>query len=152
MPLYNININGTRYEVDVESDKPLLWVLRDELNLTGTKYGCGVGQCGACTVHLNDTPVRSCSYAISGVGDNKIVTIEGLAENGPQEIFDAWVDLNVPQCGFCQTGQIMSAVALFRNNSKPSDEDIDKAMSGNICRCGTYYRIRKAIKNLDLEK
>ncbi len=152
MPLYNININGTRYEVDVESNKPLLWVLRDELNLTGTKYGCGVGQCGACTVHLNDTPVRSCSYVISGVGDNKIVTIEGLAENGPQEIFDAWVDLNVPQCGFCQTGQIMSAVALLRNNSKPSDEDIDKAMSGNICRCGTYYRIRKAIKNLDLEK
>lgn len=146
MPLYIININGTRYEVDVESDKPLLWVLRDELNLTGTKFGCGVGQCGACTVHLNGTPIRSCSYAISDVGESKIVTIEGLAEDGPQEIFNAWVDLNVPQCGFCQTGQMMSAVALLRNNPKPSDEDIDKAMSGNFCRCGTYYRIRNAIK------
>lgn len=146
MPLYSIKVNGNQYEIEVEGDKPLLWVLRDELNLTGTKYGCGIGQCGACTVHLNGTPIRSCSYSISDVGENKVVTIEGLAEDGPQEIFNAWVNLNVPQCGFCQTGQIMSAVGLLRNNPKPSDEDIDKAMSGNFCRCGTYYRIRKAIK------
>ncbi|MCG2459777.1 (2Fe-2S)-binding protein [Flavobacteriaceae bacterium F89] len=144
MALFQILINNQKYEVDVEANKPLLWVLRDELSLTGTKYGCGIGQCGACTVHLNGTPIRSCGISISTLGDSKITTIEGLKSDNP--ILKAWEEINVPQCGYCQAGQIMSAVALLNNNENPNDKEIDVAMNGNICRCGTYYRMRKAIK------
>jgi aerobic-type carbon monoxide dehydrogenase small subunit (CoxS/CutS family) len=135
------------HEVDVDVDKPLLWILRDELGLTGTKYGCGIGQCGACTVHLNGTPVRSCGITVSTVGDGKITTIEKVAEDKNHPVLKAWEEINVPQCGYCQTGQIMSAIALLKINEHPTDVDIDNAMNGNICRCGTYYRIRKAIKS-----
>ena len=141
---YRIRINGNDYEVEADENKPLLWVLRDELELTGTKYGCGIGQCGACTVHLDGTAVRSCNLTISTIGDSNITTIEGLNEGHP--ILRAWEGVNVPQCGYCQTGQIMSTYALLKNTPNPSDEEIHKAMNGNICRCGTYYRIRKAIK------
>jgi aerobic-type carbon monoxide dehydrogenase small subunit (CoxS/CutS family) len=144
MAKYELDINKEKFTVDVEGDKPLLWVLRDELGLTGTKYGCGIGQCGACTVHVNGTPLRSCGIAIATVANSEITTIEGIDNDNP--VLKAWEEINVPQCGYCQTGQIMSAVALLENNEKPDDTEIDKAMSGNICRCGTYYRIRKAIK------
>ena len=143
---YRIRINGEPYDIEVEKNKPLLWVLRDELGLTGTKYGCGIGQCGACTVHLNGTAVRSCGITISTVGDSDITTIEGLNQDHP--VLQAWEEVNVPQCGYCQTGQIMAAYALLKNNPNPSDEEINLAMNGNICRCGTYYRIRKAIKSM----
>jgi isoquinoline 1-oxidoreductase alpha subunit len=138
-------VNGKSYSVDADPDTPLLWALRDHLHLTGTKYGCGIAQCGACTVHLNGQPIRSCQTPISSVAGAQITTIEGLGGDHP--IQTAWVKLDVPQCGYCQSGQIMSAVALVAANKSPTDEDIDAAMSGNICRCGAYQRIRAAIKD-----
>ena len=139
-------LNGQPRELAIESDTPLLWVLRDELGMNGTKFGCGMGLCGACTVHLDDTPIRSCSIPVGALSDRNVTTIEGLSKNGDHPLQQAWVAENVPQCGYCQSGQIMSAAALLASNSKPTDTDIDNAMSGNICRCGTYGRIRKAIK------
>ncbi len=138
-------LNGKAVSVTAEEDTPLLWVIRDELGLTGTKYGCGVAQCGACTVHVNGQPARSCSTPVSVVAGMKITTIEGLG--GFHPVQQAWVKADVPQCGYCQSGQIMSAVALLSENKAPSDADIDAAMAGNICRCGTYQRIRAAIKD-----
>ncbi len=146
MPTYTININGEERQVEVAQDTPLLWVLRDHLNLRGTKFGCGISQCGACTVHLNGNAVRSCSLPVSAIGDNEITTIEGLSENGDHPVQKAWLEHDVPQCGYCQAGQIMSASALLNRNPNPSDEEIDSAMNGNLCRCGTYLRIKKAIK------
>ena len=146
MAVYNLQINGTRMEVDVDPSTPLLWVLRDHLQLVGTKYGCGIAQCGACTVHLGDTAVRSCSLPVSSVGDQSVTTIEGLSENGDHPVQQAWLEVDVPQCGYCQAGQIMSAAALLKSNPSPSDADIESAMNGNICRCGTYVRIKKAIR------
>jgi isoquinoline 1-oxidoreductase alpha subunit len=146
MPVYNLNINKKDQEVTVDADTPLLWVLRDQLNLVGTKYGCGVAQCGACTVHLNGEAIRSCSMPISNVGDKKITTIEGLSEKGDHALQVAWKEHDVPQCGYCQAGQIMNAAALLNSNTSPSDEDINTAMAGNLCRCGTYNRIKAAIK------
>lgn len=140
-----LTINGKQQSVDVDPTTPLLWVLRDTLGLTGTKYGCGIAQCGACTVHLNGDPVRSCVTPLSAVGDRKVTTIEGLSENGEHPVQQAWLEVDAPQCGYCQPGQIMSAAALLANNPAPTDADIDQAMSGNICRCGTYQRIRAAI-------
>jgi isoquinoline 1-oxidoreductase alpha subunit len=143
-----LNVNGMDHDVDVPDDQPLLWVLRDELNLVGTKFGCGMAQCGACTVHLNGTPVRSCSVPAVAAAGQKITTIEGLAQGGTlTAVQKAWIEHDVPQCGYCQAGQIMSATALLRQNKNPSDSDIDSYMSGNLCRCGTYLRIRKAIKS-----
>ncbi len=144
MPKYSIIVNNTQISVEADEDTPLLWVLRDNLNLVGTKYGCGVGQCGACTVHLNGTATRSCLIPISSVGNNKILTIEGLDSKGEHPLQIAWQELDVSQCGYCQSGQIMAAASLLKNNSKPSDADIDAEIS-NICRCGTHVRIRKAI-------
>ncbi len=144
--MITLNINGTTTRVDVAADTPLLWVLRDKLQLTGTKYGCGMGLCGACTAHLDGTPIRSCSTPVSAAVGKKIVTIEGIdrARIG-KVVQEAWTKLDVVQCGYCQSGQIMSAVALLEGNRKPSDADIDAAMAGNICRCATYVRIRAAI-------
>jgi isoquinoline 1-oxidoreductase alpha subunit len=139
------NVNGKDVTVDAPADMPLLWVLRDELNMTGTKYGCGIAQCGACTVHYNGQPTRSCQLPLGTLAGAKIVTIEGLGGDHPVQA--AWVKHDVPQCGYCQSGQIMSAVALLAKTPKPTDDDIDRAMSGNICRCGTYQRIRAAIKD-----
>jgi len=148
MAKVKLNVNGKDHDVDVPDDQPLLWVLRDELKLVGTKFGCGMAQCGACTVHLNGTPIRSCSTPASAVAGQKITTIEGLAQGGTlTAVQKAWIDHDVPQCGYCQAGQIMSATALLRQNANPSDADIDTFMSGNICRCGTYLRIRTAIKS-----
>jgi isoquinoline 1-oxidoreductase subunit alpha len=142
-----ITINGQLYSVDVAPDTPLLWVLRDTLGLTGTKFGCGIAQCGACTVLLNGTPIRSCVTPIAAAAGAEITTIEGLGSDGElHPLQQAWLDLQVPQCGYCQSGQILSAVALLETNPKPSDEDINTAMSGNICRCGMYSRIKAAIK------
>lgn len=146
MATYNLNINGKKQEVEVDGNTPLLWVLRDHMDLVGTKYGCGVAQCGACTVHIDGKAMRSCSLPISSVADNKITTIEGLSEKGDHPVQKAWLEHDVPQCGYCQAGQIMSAAALLDNNPRPSDADIDVAMNGNICRCGTYTRIKAAIK------
>src|SRR5271167_3914233 len=144
---FTIKINGTDRSVDVDGDTPLLWVLRDVLGMTGTKFGCGMALCGACTVHLDGSPVRSCITTIDSVGTSAITTIEAIGETpAGQRIQKAWVDLEVPQCGYCQSGQIMSASALLASTPHPSDPDIDDAMSGNICRCGTYVRIREAIK------
>jgi len=139
-------VNGQRKAVDVPDDMPLLWVLRDILNLKGTKFGCGAGQCGACTVHLDGEPTRACLMSAKDVGAKKITTIEGLSTDGSHPVQRAWVELDVPQCGYCQAGQIMSAVALLNQKPSPSDADISDAMSGNLCRCGTYLRIRQAIK------
>ena len=139
-------LNGKQQQLSIEDDTPLLWVLRDVLNMNGTKFGCGMGLCGACTVHMNGVPVRSCSLPIGTIQGKAITTIEGLAPNGDHPLQQSWVAENVPQCGYCQSGQIMSAAALLAANASPSDDDIDNAMSGNICRCGTYGRIRKAIK------
>jgi isoquinoline 1-oxidoreductase alpha subunit len=139
-----INVNGRSHEVNVEPDTPLLWVIREQVGLTGTKYGCGVAQCGACTVHLDGEPVRSCSMPVSAAAGKRIVTIEGLSRDSSHPVQKAWVDLDVPQCGYCQSGQIMAAAALLRKNPRPSDKDIDVAMT-NICRCGTYQRVRAAI-------
>src|SRR6188768_4347567 len=144
--MITLNINNKNYNVDVDPETPLLWVLRDTLGLVGTKYGCGVAQCGACTVHLNGEAVRSCVTKLSRAAGQKVVTIEGLAEKHDHPLQVAWQELDVPQCGYCQSGQIMSAAVLLRENKNPTDTDIDAAMSGNICRCGTYLRIRDAIK------
>jgi isoquinoline 1-oxidoreductase subunit alpha len=146
MAKYNLKINGKSRAVDLDPSTPILWVLRDHLNMPGTKYGCGMAQCGACTVHLDGTAVRSCSISVSAVGKSTITTIEGLSENGTHPVQKAWIEHDVAQCGYCQSGQIMSAAALLKDNPKPSDADIDNAMSGNICRCGTYIRIKEAIK------
>lgn len=147
MPRYNLNVNGQTRAVDVPADTPLLWVLRDHLGLPGTKYGCGAGLCGSCTVHLNGVPLRSCQFAVSTVASMAITTIEGLSADGSHPLQKAWIDHDVPQCGYCQSGQIMTAAALLKSNPQPSDEEIDGAMAGNLCRCGTYLRIRAAIKD-----
>jgi len=145
MPVFKLQINGKEYQAEVAPDTPLLWVLRDHLGLVGTKYGCGIAQCGACTVHLEGTPVRSCSIPVSAAVSKKITTIEGISADNSHPVQKAWIAEQVPQCGYCQSGQIMTAVALLKKNPKPTDKDIDIAMQGNICRCGTYPRIRKAI-------
>ena len=140
-------VNGNSATVDTPGDTPLLWVIRDVLNLHGTKYGCGIGQCGACTVHLNGQAVRSCLTPVSAAANARITTIEGLSPDGSHPLQQAWRDVDVPQCGYCQAGQIMSAAALLVKHPKPTDDEIDEAMNGNLCRCGTYVRIRQAIKN-----
>jgi len=146
MSAFKISVNGKVQTVDVEEDTPLLWVLRDSLDLVGTKYGCGIGQCGACTVHLDGKARRSCGIQINEVGDGKVVTIEGLAKDGKlTAVQQAWCDLDVPQCGYCQAGQIMCATALLAETPKPTDAEIDSAMERNLCRCATYTRIRQAI-------
>ncbi|XAW87851.1 (2Fe-2S)-binding protein [Vibrio sp. CDRSL-10 TSBA] len=142
-----LNVNGVDKEIDATPDMPILWAVRDHLEMTGTKFGCGMAQCGACTVHLNGQPIRSCVTPIQAAVGQKITTIEGVESRAAKVVQAAWDELQVPQCGYCQSGQIMSAVALLERNPKPSDEDIDAAMSGNICRCATYVRIRKAIKD-----
>ena len=142
-----LTVNGTPRAVDVPADTPLLWVLRDDLRLAGTKYGCGIGACGACTVHVNGQAVRSCQTPVSTVGGKKVATVESLSKNNTHPLQMAWIKHDVPQCGYCQSGQLMSASALLATNKNPSDADIDAAMSGNICRCGTYPRIRAAIKD-----
>jgi isoquinoline 1-oxidoreductase subunit alpha len=147
MAKYKLKINGDERDVDVDPSTPMLWVLRDHLNLTGTKYGCGVAMCGACTIHLNGNAVRSCQLPVSAIGTKEIITIEGLAKNGDHPVQKAWIEHDVAQCGYCQSGQIMSAAALLRNNSRPTDAQIESSMSGNICRCGTYLRIKEAIKS-----
>ena len=148
MPNYTLTVNNKQITVDVDADTPMLWVLRDSLNLLGTKFGCGAGACGACTIHLNDSAVRSCQIPVSAVGDMSITTIEGLATDigTKHPVQQAWLDLDVAQCGYCQAGQIMNASSLLANNPNPTDQDIDNAMQGNLCRCGTYVRIREAVK------
>lgn len=146
MAAYTLNINGREYRAEVAPDTPLLWVLRDHLGLVGTKYGCGIAACGACTVHVNDEATRSCVLPISAVASAKITTIEGLSQNGDHPVQRAWDEVDVPQCGYCQAGQIMTAVALLKRNPKPDDKEIEAGMSGNLCRCGTYHRIRDAVK------
>ena len=146
MPHYTLNVNGQRREVDAAEDTPLLWILRDNLELVGTKYGCGLGLCGACTVHLDGTAVRSCQLPVASVS-GRVTTIEGLTPDGSHPLQKAWSDHDVAQCGYCQAGQIMSAAALLKQNPQPNDEAINEAMTGNICRCGTYLRIRAAIKD-----
>jgi len=145
MAQYNLYVNGTNQTVDVDGDTPLLWVLRDNLKLVGTKYGCGIAQCGACTIHIDGVAMRSCSQPISQV-KGKITTIEGLSDDGSHPVQKAWKEHDVPQCGYCQTGQMMTAAAFLKDNRNPSEEEIKTAMHGNICRCGTYLRIRKAVK------
>jgi len=147
MPIYNLSINGSNQVIDSDSNTPLLWILRDNLNLNGTKYGCGIAQCGACTVHLNGVAVRSCQLPVSAIGSEKITTIEGLSENGDHPVQKAWLEHDVPQCGYCQSGQIMNASALLEANPNPTEEEIEIAMHGNICRCGTYTRIKAAIQS-----
>ena len=143
--MITLNLNGTARDVDADPEMPLLWVIRDRLAMTGTKYGCGISQCGACTVHMDGQPVRSCQTRIGDVGDAKITTIEGVSGRVAEAVRAAWRGLDVVQCGYCQSGQIMSAIGLLSDNPKPSDADIDGAMDGNVCRCGTYGRIRAAI-------
>ncbi len=143
--MIELTVNQKKYEVDVSPDMPLLWVIRDIIGLTGTKYGCGIAQCGACTVHLNGEAIRSCSTPVSKAAGKNITTIEGLSSDNSHPLQRAWIEADTPQCGYCQSGQLMSAAALLKEKSDPTDEDIDDAMSGNICRCGTYPRIRKAI-------
>ncbi|MGR3809755.1 (2Fe-2S)-binding protein [Jiulongibacter sp. NS-SX5] len=146
MAKYNLNINGSKHEVEVDPSTPILWVLRDHLDLVGTKFGCGMAQCGACTIHLNGMAVRSCMLPVSAVGNQELTTVEGLSEDGSHPVQEAWLEHDVAQCGYCQSGQMMSAAALLKGNPNPSDEDIEASMSGNICRCGTYLRIKEAIK------
>ena len=146
MAIFNLSINGKQHQVDVDPSTPILWVLRDHLNLTGTKYGCGIAMCGACTIHVEGIAMRSCQLSIAQIGNQKITTIEGLSEDGNHPVQRAWLQHDVPQCGYCQSGQIMNAVALLKANPNPSEEQIEAAMDGNICRCGTYTRIKKAIK------
>jgi isoquinoline 1-oxidoreductase alpha subunit len=145
MPLYKLNVNGKTMQADVAEDTPLLWVLRDHLRLCGTKFGCGIGQCGACTVHLNGSAVRSCSLPVSSVKDRAITTIEGLSENGDHPLQLAWDEVDVPQCGYCQAGQIMTAAALLKRTPKPTKEQVENTLNANICRCGAYHRIREAV-------
>jgi len=145
MSKYTLNVNGAQRTVDVAPDTPLLWALRDHLDLAGTKFGCGIGQCGACTVHIDGAPVRACLTPVASVGKSRITTIEGLDPNGQHPLQQVWQELDVPQCGYCQAGQIMTAAALLKKNPHPSDEDIDAALAGNLCRCGTYLRIRASI-------
>ena len=153
LKFFEINVNNKIRRVEADPSTPLLWVLRDNLNLVGTKYGCGISQCGACTVHLNGDAIRSCVYPISAVGKQKITTIEGLSKEGELSyVQEAWINKDVSQCGYCQAGQIMTATALLEKINDPSDDEIDKAMSGNICRCGTYTRIKKAIKSASSNK
>ena len=146
MPVYNLNINGKNHTVDVDSDTPLLWILRDDIRLLGTKFGCGIAHCGVCTVHLDGAAIRSCAYPVTEVVNKKIVTIEGLSKNGDHPVQKAWLEHDVAQCGYCQAGQIMTASALLSENSKPTDEEIRRAMNGNLCRCSTYTRINRAIR------
>lgn len=145
MAKYKLQINGRGYETEADADTPLLWVLRDNLGLVGTKYGCGIAQCGACTVHMNGTAVKSCTLPVSSIGTKTITTIEGLSANGDHPVQQAWEETDVPQCGYCQAGQIMTAAALLAKTPKPTTIQIENAMNGNICRCGTYHRIREAI-------
>jgi isoquinoline 1-oxidoreductase alpha subunit len=146
MPAYILSINGKPTKVDVAADTPLLWVLRDNLKLVGTKFGCGIGQCGACTVHLNGNAVRSCNMPVSSLGAAKITTIEGLSEKGDHPLQQAWEEVDVPQCGYCQAGQIMTAAAFLKKNPNPTLDEIETAMNGNLCRCAAYHRIREAVK------
>lgn len=145
MSQYTLDINGQARTVDVDADTPLLWALRDTLGLVGTKYGCGLGQCGACTIHLDGVATRACVLPVSAIGQQKITTIEGLDANARHPLQQAWQELDVPQCGYCQSGQIMSACSLLKQHPRPSDAQIDEAMAGNLCRCATYMRIRKGI-------
>lgn len=146
MAIFNLQINGNEKQVDVDPTTPILWVLRDHLKMVGTKYGCGIAQCGACTIHLDGVAFRSCTLPIQAVGNKSITTIEGLSENGDHPVQQAWLEHDVPQCGYCQAGQMMSAASLLNENPNPNEKDIDAAMQGNICRCGTYIRIKSAIK------
>jgi aerobic-type carbon monoxide dehydrogenase small subunit (CoxS/CutS family) len=148
MATINLNINGKNLTVDVDPNTPVLWVLRDHLNLVGTKFGCGMAQCGACTIHLEGNAIRSCVLPVSSVENKEIVTIEGLSENGDHPVQQAWLEHDVAQCGYCQAGQIMSATALLKSNANPTDEEIENAMNGNICRCATYLRIKAAINSV----
>jgi len=145
MPKFSLRINKKTFETDVEADTPLLWVLRDSLGLVGTKYGCGIAQCGACTVLVNGVATRSCTYPVSAIKDKEVVTVEGLSENGDHPVQLAWNEVDVPQCGYCQAGQMMTAAALLSKTPNPTEEQIESAMNGNICRCGTYHRIKEAI-------
>lgn len=145
MAQYSLKINGQTKSIEADQDTPMLWVLRDELDLKGTKFGCGIGQCGACTVHLNGNAVRSCQLPVSAIGDNEITTIEGLSDQGDHPVQQAWKEHDVPQCGYCQAGQMMNAAAFLKNNPNPSEEDIENATHGNICRCGTYNKIKAAV-------
>lgn len=147
MAQFTLHVNGATRTVDVDPSTPMLWVLRDHLNLVGTKYGCGIAQCGACTIHLSGVAVRSCQLPISAVGSSKVLTIEGLSEHGDHPVQVAWIKQDVPQCGYCQSGQIMTATALLNQNPNPTDQEIESAMAGNLCRCGTYIRIKKAVKD-----
>ena len=146
MPEFTLTINNKKYTVDADGKMPLLWLLRDSLGLTGTKFGCGIAQCGACTIHIDGVAARSCSISISMIGNKKITTIEGLSQRCDHPVQVAWIEESVPQCGYCQAGQVMSAAALLAKNQNPSSSEIDAAMNGNICRCGTYIRIRRAIE------
>ncbi len=147
MAQYNLNVNGTNHQVEVShEDTPLLWVLRDHLKLAGTKFGCGIAQCGSCTVHVDGIATRACSLPVSAAEGKSIITIEGLSEKGDHPLQKAWIEHDVPQCGYCQAGQIMNAAALLEQNPNPSDDEIDSAMNGNLCRCGTYLRVKAAIK------
>jgi|TARA_R110002096_G_scaffold415048_2_gene616468 isoquinoline 1-oxidoreductase alpha subunit len=145
MANYKLQVNNKNYEVDVDSDTPLLWVLRDNLGLIGTKYSCGISQCGACTVHMNDEAVRSCGLPVSSIGDSKITTIEGLSEKGDHPVQQAWKEVDVAQCGYCQAGQIMTAAAMLKKNPSPSEDEVIDGMNANLCRCGTYHRIKEAV-------
>ena len=146
METFTLSVNGKAHQIEVDPSTPILWILRDHLDLPGTKYGCGIAQCGACTVHLNGIALRSCQLPISAVGNQEITTIEGLSENGEHPVQKAWIAHDVPQCGYCQAGQIMTAAAFLKDNPNPSDQEIENAMHGNICRCGTYTRIKAAVK------
>lgn len=148
MATFNLKVNGKEHQVDVDPGTPVLWVLRDHLHLVGTKYGCGISQCGACTIHVSGVALRSCMLPVSQIGNQAVTTIEGLSENGDHPVQKAWLEHDVPQCGYCQSGQIMNAAALLNSNPHPSDEEIEAAMDGNICRCGTYTRIKAAIKTV----
>jgi len=152
MSVYNLKINGQTKQVDVDPTTPMLWVLREHLNMQGTKYGCGIAMCGACTIHLNGNAVRSCQLPVSSIGDKEITTIEGLSVNGDHPVQKAWLEHDVAQCGYCQTGQIMTAAALLRTTPNPTDAQIEAAMTGNICRCGTYLRIKDAIRTAAKQK
>ena len=151
MAVFEIKVNGEKHKVDVSPETPVLWVLRDNLNLVGTKYGCGVAHCGVCTVHLDGSAIRACSYPINAIKDKEIITIEGLSNEGDHPVQKAWLQHDVPQCGYCQAGQIMAAASLLNENPNPTDEEIRRSMNGNLCRCGTYTRINQAIRTASKE-